>query len=179
MTTAELALLLASDDALARIAQREDAADFHAFVLHIRDSIDKAINRPETKRYCGNCPTPLDDHQRRQLLEDGEEDRETCATPLYTKKKDDIEVTCFRCKQTFNAEKLIQQALSRKSELLYSEQEVLEIMREIGRPIPERTWRYWRASGKLINRSEWSAEPAYWLEDVLALRAQSANRKAG
>lgn len=147
-------------------------------IEHLVADIERTINRPESQRYCGNCPTPLDDHQRRLLRHSGEEDRETCSTPLYAKKPDDVQVECWKCHHTHNIEKIIQEAIARRHELLYTEREILEIMAEIGKPIPDRTWRYWRASGKLINRSEWTAEPAYWLEDCINLWVESKRRRS-
>jgi hypothetical protein len=49
---------------------------------------------------------------------------------------------------------------------------VLDIMAIIGEPIPPRTWRYWRAEGKIKPRNELGDTPRYWLDDVRKLRNQ-------
>jgi hypothetical protein len=149
------------------IAAREDAGQCFAEVRKAVDDITRAINRPHSKKFCGICPTMRDDR--------GQEVQ--CGESLYCK-HDDVQVTCWRCKQSYDAAKLIQDAVDNVRGLLYSSNEILAIMAQIGEPIPPRTWRYWRANNKIPERNEWGAEPGYWLEDVRRLRNRTQEEVA-
>lgn len=149
------------------IACREDAGVMFAEIRNAVEEITRAINRPHSKKFCGVCPTMRDD----KGLE------VQCGESLYAK-HDDVLVTCWRCKQSYDVERLIQDAVDNVRGLLYSANEILEIMKQIGEPIPPRTWRYWRANGKIPERNEWGAEPGYWLEDVRRLRNRTQDEDA-
>jgi hypothetical protein len=127
--------------------------------------IERCINRPRPKRYCGNCPTLDEDEQR-------------CATPLYAESHDDNQVECWRCHKTFVIDDLIQGSLDNARGWLFSEREVLDIMAQIGRHIPRGTWWSWKDRGVIVNKNEWGAEPRFLLEDVQdAWQERIGNRK--
>ena len=134
------------------IACDESAGMCYAEIKRVIDDIERMINRPEYTVECGPCPTIG-------------EDRQLCAVGLRAK-PGDIEVTCWKCKQTHNVQKLIAQALEDCKRLLYSERELLDIMAQIGERIPRGTWWNWRSRGVIKSRNEWDAEPKYWLEDA-------------
>jgi hypothetical protein len=165
--TIDIALWLA--DNTATIARDETAGELFADIKNAIKQIERAINRPMDDKYCGNCPSVLDDKRRQ------------CSTPLYipfdySNHQYPPEIQCWRCKITHNADVLIQNAIDSIAGLLYTAREIHEIMAEIGQPIPPRTWRWWRAQGKLINRSENTAEPMYWISDVRDLMAAKPQR---
>jgi hypothetical protein len=149
------------------IACREDAGQCFTDIKNAVDTIERMINRPRSKRFCGVCPTMRADK--------GQEVQ--CGESLYAK-HDDVLVTCWRCKQSYDADRLIQDAVDNVRGLLYSSSEILAIMAQIGEPVPARSWRYWRANGKIPERNEWGAEPGYWLEDVRKLRNRTADEDA-
>jgi hypothetical protein len=151
------------------IANREDAGKCLADARWMVEAIEKSINRPRPKKYCGNCPSLTEDEDR-------------CATPLYANSHDDNQVTCWRCKCTYVIEDLIKGSLDNAKGLLYSERETLDIMAQIGRHIPRGTWWTWKQRGIIVNRNEWGAEPRFLLEDVQSAyeeRVGKRNRAAG
>lgn len=154
---------------VASIALLESAGRCFSDVRQAVELIERAVNRKPEPKYCGNCPTPLDAAERQKLRELRENDRANCATPLYVDNREDIEITCWRCHQTYNINKLFDDALETSKGLLYSEKEVLDIMAQIGRPIPRSTWWSWKKHDFIENRNEWGAEPKYWLEDAQTL----------
>lgn len=163
MTTPEsCALWLAANTPL--IANREDAGRCYTEIKQLVDDIERVINRPQPKRYCGNCPT-LDENEQR------------CATPLYAQNRDDVQVECWRCHRTYVIEDLIRGSLDNARGLLYSEWEVLDIMAQIGRHIPRGTWWSWRQRGIIESKNEWGAEPRYLLEDVQELWEERVGRR--
>lgn len=165
MKLSSLAVLLSRNTD--RLAQLESAGQCFAEVEALIGELERVINRPRPKRFCGVCPTMRD--------EKGLEVQ--CGESLYAK-HDDASVTCWRCKQSFDVERMIQDAVDNVRGLLYNANEILEIMKQIGEPIPPRTWRYWRANGKIPERNEWGAEPGYWLEDVRRLRNRTQDEDA-
>ena len=151
--TRSAALWLAKN--VSAIACDESAGMCYAEIKQIIDEIERQINRPENQIECGPCPTIDEDQQR-------------CAVGLRAK-PGDVEVTCWKCKQTHNVRKLIDQALEDCKRLLFSESEILDIMAQIGEHIPRGTWWSWRSRGVIESRNEWDAEPKYWLEDARLL----------
>lgn len=177
MTTAEKALLLAEHVHV--IANREDAGRFRSDILRLVERIEASINRPRPKKFCGKCPTPLDDDQRRKIVEAGEKDRESCATYLYAEKPEDRTVQCWKCRIEYVIEDLIQAGLVSAKGWLWEEREALEIMAQIGKHIPRGTWWTWKQRGVIINKNEWGAEPRYLLEDIIvAYDERVGKRKA-
>lgn len=160
-TPTTLATFLA--DNIPAIAADEAAGELFRDVRNAVDSIERAINRPLPFRVLGPCPTIT-------------EDQTTCAVGL-TAKREEIEITCWKCHQTHNVAKLIENKLSERREWLWSAREILDIMAAIGEPISGRTWRYWRANDVVPSRNELGAEPKYWLEDVRAVRADLVERR--
>lgn len=146
------------------IACDEAAGEIYADVKTAVDAIERVINRPESSRYCGPCPTLL-------------EDQNQCRAGLFAK-RDAVEIRCWKCKMTHNVEQLIGSALRSVGGLLYSAGEVQELMSQIGQPIPSRTWRYWRASGRIEARGWRGAEPMYWISDVQDLLAAKPQKVA-
>jgi hypothetical protein len=161
--TASLALFLSRNTST--IAAREDAGACHAEIRNLVEEIERTINRPRPKRYCGNCPTLDEDEQR-------------CATPLFAQNHDDVQVECWRCHQTYVIDDLIRRSLDNARGLLYSEREVLDIMAQIGRHIPRGTWWSWKQRGVIQSANEWGAEPRYLLEDVQDLWQDRVGRRA-
>jgi hypothetical protein len=137
------------------VACSEDFGMCYAEIKQLIDAIEKQINRPENEIECGPCPT-LDDAG------------EKCPVDLRAK-QGDSEVTCWKCKQTHNVRKLIDDALDDCKEWLWSEKEILDIMAQIGEHIPRGTWWNWRQRGLIESRNEWDAEPKYTLQDVREL----------
>lgn len=162
----QAALWLAENTHL--IARHEHAGDCHREIQNTADTIERLVNRPIPPRYCGNCPTVTQDKR-------GED--QTCAIPLYAK-REAPEVCCWKCKTTYNVDDLIQHALNEVHDWLWSSQEVLEIMAQIGEPISPRTWRHWRATGAIQSRNELGAEPKYHIEEVRYLRLTQAKTRA-
>jgi hypothetical protein len=154
VTTAEKALFIAANAHV--IANREDAGKCLADARWIVEQIERMVNRPRPKKYCGNCPTTVEDEER-------------CATPLYADSHEAVQVTCWRCKCTYVIEDLIKGSLDNARGLLYNEKELLEIMAHIGEHIPRGTWWSWRQRGVIVNKNEWGAEPRYLLEDAREL----------
>ena len=166
MKTSSLALFLSVR--VDRIAQIESAGRCFSDVRRAVELIDLAINRARPLRCCGLCPTVVDDaasyngHGR------------VCSTELRAK-PDDIDIQCPTCKTTYNVDELIQAALERIDGLMYTSKEIKFLMAELGQAIPERTWRRWRAEGRIKPRGEFAdGTPGYWISDVRDLRNERA-----
>jgi hypothetical protein len=159
--TAAAATFLAANTAA--IARSEDAGQIYTDIHNAVTDIERIINRPPSPKYCGNCPTITDQHR--------------CDEALLAK-REDTEVTCWKCKTTHNVERLIERALAEVHDWLWTQQEILDIMAQIGEPISPRTWRHWRATGKIMSRNELGAEPKYYIEEVRHLRATYAHARA-
>jgi hypothetical protein len=170
LTTAAMAFWLANN--VSAIACDEAAGLCFTEVQNAVDAIERMINRPHAAKYCGNCPAPIEDKHGHQQV---------CAIPLYAEwdyraHQYPVEIECWRCKAAHNVDRLIEQALNSVAGLLYSAGEIQALMEEIGQPIPPRTWRYWRAEGKIAARSWRDGEPMYWINDVRDLMAQKPQK---
>lgn len=162
-TPQNLAHWLAKNENLNAIATDETAISFYRAIKQTVTDIEKIINRPEEQRYCGACPA--------EVSEDGSR----CGEGLFVN-RDATTVRCWKCRNIYNVEELIQHALASKKELFYTAEEILDRMNAIGEPISDRTWRDWRAKGKLTVRGQLNGEPAYWIDDVLELIAQKPQK---
>lgn len=145
-------------DRTAAIAGLEAAGECFGQIHDLIERIGNVINRPHPRKICGEC-LHVDENQN------------GCEEIIWAN-HDDIEVTCRRCGTLYNVEELIKKSLASapQFELLYTSSEVLEKMEEMGQPISERTWRWWRANGKITPRSEWDCEQRFQLNDVIKLR---------
>lgn len=122
------------------IAAHEAAAEHYVDVQRIILDIEHRINRPVPPRFCGPCPAPDEDDPRR-----------ACGTALMAK-RDAIEVRCPTCKTTHNVERLLQRLLADVDHWRFTVSEILMIMRALEEPLNERTFRRWRAQGKVRPR---------------------------
>jgi len=139
------------------LAADQMAGAYFNDIDNLVSEIERTINRPLQPRYLGNCPHI-------------DADRNECKEPVYAK-HGEVETTCWKCKTVYNADQLAQRNMSHSNGLHYTAQEILIVMAEMGQPLSERTFRQWRASGKITARNEWgSSEPRFWLNDVVKLR---------
>jgi hypothetical protein len=132
------------------------------------EAIEKCVNRPIPPLDLGPCPTLT-------------ADQTACGADLQAK-REEVEVTCHKCRITYNVKDVIDHALESAKHWLYTERELLALMGQIGEPIPRGTWWTWRSKGLIESRNEWGAEPKYWLEDARRLREDRVgkrNRAAG
>lgn len=157
----------------AAIACDETAGEIFRDVREAVESIERMVNRPMPPKYCGTCPTPV---------EDGDDD-ETCRVGLYAEwdrktKQHEREVTCWKCHAVYDSKQLIDDALAETDGWLHTAQEVLELMAQIGEPISDRTWRHWRKTGAIQSRNELGPEPKYFIGEVRYLRETMAKLRA-
>ena len=145
------------------IALLESAGKCFKDVRQAVELIERAINRPLPPVECGPCPTISEDQKR-------------CAVGLSAK-RGEIEVLCWKCKTTYNIAELIQMRLDSVPNLMFTAKDVLKIMGQIGEPISDRTWRFWRAEGKIQPQGELYGDPGYLLEEVRELRRNSRRRE--
>lgn len=150
MNAHALALFLAHNTHA--IAANQHAATCYNDIQHAINEIERLINRPIQPIECGPCPT-LDKNQN------------ICAVGLSAK-RGEIEVCCWKCKTTYNIERLIQKRLNEVPNLMFTTTQVLRVMARIGEPIPDSTWRRWRAQGTIQPAGELYGEPSYNLDDV-------------
>jgi hypothetical protein len=162
------------------VAAGEDASQTYNEIHRLigdeqRDGdIGRLINRPIPQKFLGKCPTWR------------EAERKICGMELQAR-ADDIEVSCPRCRQTHNCNRL--QLLMMND--LEREKMTVERILELNRLLPEeyriseRTLRRWRQHGKLkprgwqrpdgsheISRHSDDDEPLYLWPDVRKLRAE-------
>lgn len=123
---------------VAAIAASPGAGEFYdELTEHIR-SIERIINPPDDPQFIGPCPT-LIDHRRQ------------CGMCLMAKRPA-IEVNCPTCKRTHNIEALIHRLLADVDHWRFTVDEILMIMEKLGTPVPERTFRRWRADKRVKPR---------------------------
>jgi hypothetical protein len=152
------------------IAADEGAGECLRDITEALVRIEHAVNRPIPPRFIGPCPGA-----------DPEDDRRQCTTRLSAR-REAIEVTCRRCKSTHNVETLIKRLLADVDHWRFSRDEVLLIMDTLDERVPSRTFRRWRAEGKVkpsgfrngtritISRHGEDDEPLYRLSDVRKMR---------
>lgn len=141
-----------------------------ADILHV-------INPPTPPRFCGPCPSSVDaphgDCQQRHP--------HPCGNRLMAPRTA-IEVTCRACRETHNVERLIKRLLADVDHWRFDRAEILLIMTTLEEPLNERTFRRWRAAGKVrpsgyrrpdggigLTRRSDADEPLYRLSDVRKL----------
>jgi hypothetical protein len=161
MTTVDKALLVAANVHV--IANREDAGKCLADARWMVAAIEKCVNRPVPPLDLGPCPTVS-------------ENQTPCGADLQAK-REEIEVTCHRCRITYNVKEVIDHALESAKNWLYTERELLALMAQLGEPIPRGTWWTWRSNGLIESRNELGAEPKYWLEDARRLREERVGKR--
>lgn len=155
---ADLALNIAAN--IHKIARHPAAGRCYAEVKAAIDDIERMINRPLPPLELGPCQTLLEDNTK-------------CTAGLIAK-RGEIEITCWKCKTTYNVSKMIEDRLTDVPNRMFIAREVLQVMGQIGEPIGDSTWRRWRAQSKIEPCGELYGEPAYRLADVRALRRKYA-----
>lgn len=133
----------------------------------------KTINPPLPPRFCGPCPSPAKD-----------DDRKRCSTALMAK-REAVEVRCPQCKSSHNVEYLLSRLLADVDHWRFTRAEVLLIMTALEEPLPDRTFRHWRATGRIkprgyrrpdgrltLTRHSDADEPVYRLADVRRLKGE-------
>jgi hypothetical protein len=175
MTTAEIAWWL-SENAQA-IALDEAAGEHHADISRIVGDILRVINPPTPPRFCGPCPSTID----RAHGQCQQHHPHPCGNRLMAPRTA-IEVTCRSCRETHNVERLIKRLLADVDHWRFDRAEILLIMETLDERLNERTFRRWRAAGKVrpsgyrrpdgsigITRRGDADEPLYRLSDVRKL----------
>lgn len=168
MKISALAAYLA--DNIAAIASHEEAGQCFSDVQNVIEDIERKINRPHDPKYCGPCPTV-------------NPDQSSCGVALFAEwdeqaKQYNNDLVCWKCHATHSAEQLISDALGDVDGWLFTAEEILETMKQIGEPISDRTWRHWRKTGAIQSRNELGAEPKYYIGEVRYLRQQYAKIRA-
>jgi hypothetical protein len=187
------------------IAADEAAGQHYADVARLVTSIETLINKPIPMRFCGKCPTWIEDK------------RAICGTDLRCR-EDAPEVYCRHCRATHNPDRLqllLQNDLERK-DLTFDKILKANLTQPVEFQIKPRMLRLWRQQGKLkvhaylrpcscshrytdhradatrcskcdctgfdgrkvINRHSDDDEPLYRWPDVRQLRAEVPKRKA-
>lgn len=154
-----------------QIAHDPAANICHREITQIINDISNTINRPRPPRNLGPCPTITDDHTG------ANSHGKRCATRL-TATHAATETQCPRCKTTHEVAKLIADLIDEVDDWDFTQTEVLFAMEALGQPIPLRTFRNWRAAGKLPTRYDADGAPVYRLADVRDLADNKPQQKA-
>lgn len=180
--TAELAAWLAArTDA---IALDEAAGEMFADITEHHATIMRLIDKPLGRKFLGKCPT-WNDRARR-----------TCGRELEAR-EDAIEITCPRCRQTHNCNRLQYLMSTDRAREKYTVRQILALNRDLPEEyrVSERTLRRWRQPWKGrpprlkprgwirpdgshgINQRNPDDEPLYLYADIERLRGEG--QKAG
>ncbi|WP_156671367.1 hypothetical protein [Mycobacterium sp. E1214] len=184
-TTSGIALWLAEH--VTALAADEGAGVAFREIAEIIKDIEKLVDRPAGRRFCGPCPSVLDDHDTMHTH------GRRCGTALLAS-RDATEVTCPTCKATHGIDALMAQLRADLDSWAFTWSEMMNLVLPMfGERIPTRTFRSWIATGKLqatgYRRSDGTFvfvrlastdKPAYRLGDVRRLReAKPQKSKTG
>jgi hypothetical protein len=165
LSPAGLATWLARN--VSAIAADESAGMCYADIKHAVDAIERTINRPKPPRFCGPCPTIIDEDRCR--FKEPHQHPHACGTALLAGYKvingqhtEDTEVVCPTCKTTHNVELRIRNLLTDVSDWRFTQEELIGrqeaktpaaywfgILDLLGERVPVRTFRHARATGRL------------------------------
>lgn len=140
----------------ARLAVLRQVQDAAGLLAELRDAVRDALAVVDRKPE--RAPAGLCDNCGRQLLAELGADSVTCA-----------------CGMTLTGVRAARQARAEAANFLGTAQEVSDMMRALGKPVPRGTITSWASRGRLLPRPG----GVYALSDVLALHAQSQARVRG
>ena len=179
-TAGTLALWIAQQH-MDSTARHPRAGEWHSEARIAISDIEHLINRPQPPRFCGPCPTQLEQSHDSDCTV---RHPHACSTALMAK-RDAVEVRCPTCKQTHNVDQLLQHLLADVDHWRFTASEITMIMRTLDEPLVDRTFRHWRKVGKVrprgfrrpdgrmvLTRHTDDDEPVYRLSDVRKLRNQ-------
>jgi len=169
------------------LAKDEDAGEAHKRFNTLARRIEHTINRPIPPKLIGPCPT-FDENGNRCSIRQPNNRKTRVA--LYAR-RDATHVVCPQCKKRHDVRDVEQKAIIDREKLRFDASEILNLMASINEPLSERTWRDWRAKGRIkirgyrrpdgskgLTRHNDDDEPLYRLADVRRLRAKQPKRKA-
>ncbi|WP_063039691.1 hypothetical protein [Nocardia pseudovaccinii] len=157
----------------------EAAGQIHADITRAVAAGMVIINPPPMLAYRGPCPA---------MLVSGLGPTRECGFPLYAE-RDELDVTCVRCKSVYRSAKLEQHLLARIGGRLFEVPELIGVLRELNEPVPRGTIASWISRGQLVPRGWQSGDRVvmqrqvktdralYRLDDARKLRAQATQAR--
>jgi hypothetical protein len=167
MATSDLALWLARH--VTAIASDPGFAVCYREIRQITADIERIVDLPPASRCYGACPTVLTDNNGERV----------CNTEIVVAPGAKT-VQCHGCQATRTVEELIALRLG-DPYALYTASEILQIMASeyVLEPIPDSTWRRWRAKNFVVPAGRLYGEPGYSIEEVRGMRRKWTRAKAG
>lgn len=165
-TTSEVALWLAAN--ASAIAADQGAAVCYREISELTKDIERLIDRPIPRRFCGPCPSELD---RSHDANCDKVHPHACGVAL-TAQREASEVTCPMCKQTHDIAELWAQLLSQLDDWTFPYGELVTVLSWLDERVPPRTLREWLSKGKLTPVDHRMGKAVYRLGDVRRLRAE-------
>jgi hypothetical protein len=157
---------------VAALASDQGAAVAYREFKQIRETIERIVDRPRSPLFVGRCPTWMGTAGLDIVAQQ-------CPADLVIS-PEAKHVRCRECKETYSVADLVEWRLDEAPpDLLFTASEVLDIMDIIRKPVPESTWRRWRATGQVEAVGELYGEPAYRIQDVREFRKKWTRAKAG
>lgn len=147
------------------IAMHEAAGECARDIADLRQDVERLINRRESLRYCGPCPTEIAEGH----AECDREHPHDCGTRLQAQQKASS-VTCPSCKASHEVEALQRKIFEENADFGYEAGEILTAMNAMGMSVGESTLRRWIAQRALLPMNWHSGTPRYHLDDVRKLR---------
>lgn len=156
------------------MANHPEAKQCYLEMHRLVKDIEHCINRPVPPIAIGPCPT--------RTSPDSE-----CGWALEAR-VGAVEVTCRKCRMTYNVEKLRNEHLASIGHRRYNRPDLLELLEKIGEPVASSTMHDWIRTGKLkccgfqrptmpgklprimLTRQSDKDKPVYRLEDARKLR---------
>jgi len=170
-STSEMALWLSRN--ASAIAADEGAAVCFKEVETATKDILRLIDRPEPRRFCGPCPTQLDQEHDAECRQ---QHPHACVTALMAK-REAMEVTCPTCRTTHGIAELWAALLAEVDEWVFTRGELLWVLSWLNERVAPRTLRDWLAKGRLLPTDYQLGKPRYRLGDVRRLRAEKPQGK--
>lgn len=138
-------------------------------IKQMLEDIENLVDRPKSPALNTSCPAMLTVGYGEQV----------CGAYL-TLLPDEDSVRCHKCRTTHQVHELTELRLDEvPADLLFTSNEILDIMAMIRRPLAESTWRRWRQLKQVIPAGELYGEPAYRIQDVRDFRRKWTREKAG
>ena len=163
------------------IAASEDAALCADEIHQCFERGVEAINRRDQGIYVGPCPTTVG-------VEPDGKTPVRCREALYAKRGEDgspkPHVTCWKCRQRHDTERLRERAWAQASNFLMTGSEILRVMDELGEHLPKNRFYTWRksrairprgwksADGRITDHAAPGSHPVFALAEVRELAAR-------
>lgn len=163
-----MALWLARN--VSAISADEGAAVCYREIKQIIGDIERVVDRPEPRRFCGPCPNVVDGHRQR------------CSVALMAK-RDAASVICPSCRAAHSVDELIERLLAEVDDWLFARSEIWLLLGTLNERVPYSTFHDWFKKGRIKPHDHQQigekTVPRYRLSAVRELREKPQKAATG